>query len=219
MAVDWWANLFQGALSAMLGGAVAALTAWGVVTATGRQLRRQAARSNALSAAQGAIEEMQIFFASVQSTEPWKRRVSVSKRQQQLLVAGTRFLTRTTAHMATIAAIDREFAERMTELKNAIGEDMPHACDGRLGRWARRGRPSVLRQRTAFRPGNATVGQANRLSGAQVTSFVVRLPHRCLTANFQGHSVTAGLAIRVCKWTRSQSFLESADLGQLALRH
>ncbi|MGH3801837.1 MAG: hypothetical protein ACRDTD_17230 [Pseudonocardiaceae bacterium] len=52
MAVQgWWGNLLQGAVSALIGGVVAALTAWGVVSATRRHDRRVAIEREARSAA------------------------------------------------------------------------------------------------------------------------------------------------------------------------
>ncbi|GAA5057586.1 hypothetical protein HNP84_000524 [Thermocatellispora tengchongensis] len=47
----WWANLLQGALSAVIGGIVAAITAWAVVTATRRHERRAALEIEARTSA------------------------------------------------------------------------------------------------------------------------------------------------------------------------
>jgi hypothetical protein len=47
----WWANLLQGAVSAVIGGLVAALTAWAVVSATRRHERRFAVEREARAAA------------------------------------------------------------------------------------------------------------------------------------------------------------------------
>jgi hypothetical protein len=47
----WWANLLQGALSAVIGGIVAALTAWAVVVATRRYERRVALEIEARTSA------------------------------------------------------------------------------------------------------------------------------------------------------------------------
>ncbi|WP_157548834.1 hypothetical protein [Nonomuraea candida] len=47
----WWANLLQGALSAIIGGIVAAMTAWGVVVATRRHERRVALEIEARTSA------------------------------------------------------------------------------------------------------------------------------------------------------------------------
>jgi hypothetical protein len=47
----WWANLLQGALSAVIGGIVAAITAWGVVVATRRHERRVALEIEARASA------------------------------------------------------------------------------------------------------------------------------------------------------------------------
>jgi hypothetical protein len=47
----WWGVLLQGSISAMVGGVVAALTAWGVVAATRRHERRAALRMEARRAA------------------------------------------------------------------------------------------------------------------------------------------------------------------------
>ncbi|WP_157254715.1 hypothetical protein [Nonomuraea typhae] len=47
----WWANLLQGALSAIIGGVVAAVTAWGVVAATRRHDRRTLLEVEARNAA------------------------------------------------------------------------------------------------------------------------------------------------------------------------
>lgn len=121
--VDWWANLLQGALSAAIGGMVAAVTAWGVVIATGRQIRRQATKTNAIAAAQAAIAEMQLLFAAVQTIQPWKRHVLRDQWLMRMNIAGTRFFTRTVAHQATIAAFDPPFAERVAELRRAIGNE------------------------------------------------------------------------------------------------
>ncbi|GII04325.1 hypothetical protein [Planobispora takensis] len=44
---SWWGNLLQGGLSAVIGGIVAAVTAWAVVTATKRHDRRIALESEA----------------------------------------------------------------------------------------------------------------------------------------------------------------------------
>jgi hypothetical protein len=48
---DWWASLLQGVISAVVGGAVAALTAWAVVSATRRHERRIAMEKEARTAA------------------------------------------------------------------------------------------------------------------------------------------------------------------------
>ncbi|MBB3726563.1 hypothetical protein [Nonomuraea dietziae] len=47
----WWGNLLQGALSAVIGGVVAALTAWAVVTATRRHERQAALEIEARTSA------------------------------------------------------------------------------------------------------------------------------------------------------------------------
>lgn len=47
----WWANLLQGGVSAVVGGVVAALTAWAVVSATRRHERRFAVEREARGAA------------------------------------------------------------------------------------------------------------------------------------------------------------------------
>lgn len=51
MLQGWWPNLLQGAVSAVIGGVVAALTAWAVVSATRRHDRRFAIEREARTAA------------------------------------------------------------------------------------------------------------------------------------------------------------------------
>jgi hypothetical protein len=48
---SWWGNLLQGGISAIIGGLVAALTAWAVVAATRRHERRSALEIEARRAA------------------------------------------------------------------------------------------------------------------------------------------------------------------------
>ncbi len=48
---SWWGNLLQGGVSAIIGGMVAALTAWAVVTVTRRNERRSALEIEARRAA------------------------------------------------------------------------------------------------------------------------------------------------------------------------
>lgn len=54
----WWPNLLQGAVSAVIGGVVAALTAWGVVIATRRHERRLDIEREARTAALNLLFEL-----------------------------------------------------------------------------------------------------------------------------------------------------------------
>jgi hypothetical protein len=54
----WWPNLLQGAVSAVIGGLVAALTAWGVVAATRRHERRLDIEREARTAALNLLFEL-----------------------------------------------------------------------------------------------------------------------------------------------------------------
>ncbi|WP_031488151.1 hypothetical protein [Streptomyces bicolor] len=128
-STDWWANLLQGALSAMIGGLVAAVTAWAVVTFTNRHARRHAAQQNAVSAAQAALAEIDVLFTSVLAIKPWKRRLFGDDWKSELNAANSRFLIRMKGHQAVIASVDTAFADRVNELRTAMIEAAPHSED------------------------------------------------------------------------------------------
>lgn len=133
-STDWWANLLQGALSAVVGGLVAALTAWAVVMGTNRHERRHTAQQNAVSAAQAALAEIDILFTSVLAIRPWKHRIIDGEWKRELNAANSRFLIRTRGHRAVIRSIDMAFADRMDDLRMAIIKAAPHDEDDHV-RW------------------------------------------------------------------------------------
>ncbi|GAA4588621.1 hypothetical protein GCM10023194_40760 [Planotetraspora phitsanulokensis] len=133
--IDWWPNLLQGALSAVVGGVVAAVTAWAVVSITGRQVRRQAAHDRAIAAAQALIQESQFLIAAVEMVEPWRRWTSRERQYQRLRVAGTRFSTRAMLYKSIITAVDPDFGRRLDELLDPLHSVRPMYGEG-AKRWS-----------------------------------------------------------------------------------
>ncbi|MCW2879477.1 MAG: hypothetical protein JWQ95_3577 [Sphaerisporangium sp.] len=133
---DWWANLLQGALSAMIGGVVAALTAWAVVTITARQTRRQAAQQNAVHAAQALTADLYALVEAVFTIEPWRRRRSSADRRR-LATAIVRFFTFSLTRQAVINAWDPAFADQMLQRHAAIENILVKENEG-IGLAARR---------------------------------------------------------------------------------
>ncbi len=118
---DWWANLLQGALSAVIGGVVAALTAWAVVTMTARRAQRQTTYQNAVLACQALAEEINVLGQVVFTTEPWRWR-RASAQRGPLMAAVGRFFILSHTHQAVIGAWDPALAERLLQRHIAIQE-------------------------------------------------------------------------------------------------
>ncbi|MGN9784933.1 hypothetical protein ACTMTF_26115 [Nonomuraea sp. ZG12] len=155
--MDWWANLLQGAISAVIGGVVAALTAWAVVAGTGRQAHRQALVIDARNAARTLIQDTEKLMRSVMRLA----RVPGPRDQREWLLqldeARITFFNRYVIHMATIQATDEKFALRLSELMDQIYEEMkgfqPPWAHSRSWRRAQRrmaGQPSPVRERSRF---------------------------------------------------------------------
>lgn len=116
---DWWANLLQGALSAVIGGVVAALTAWAVVTMTARRTQRQTTYQNAVLACQALAGEIHTLAQVIFTAEPWRWR-RASAQRGQLIAAVSRFFTLSHTHQAVIGAWDPALAERLLQRHIAI---------------------------------------------------------------------------------------------------
>ncbi|MEV4020622.1 hypothetical protein AB0J35_60115 [Nonomuraea angiospora] len=84
--IDWWANLLQGAVSAMLGGVVAALTAWGVVKATKRNERKLARELDARVAARELIVELNELINKIAEGEWVGSRRAVKELSKKVFV-------------------------------------------------------------------------------------------------------------------------------------
>ncbi|WP_431933435.1 hypothetical protein [Nonomuraea jabiensis] len=141
--IDWWANLLQGALSAMIGGVVAALTAWAVVTMTARRTQRQTAHQNAVLACQALAAEINALGQVIFTAEPWRRR-RASAQRGQLMAAVGRFFVLSHTHQAVIGAWDPAFAERLLQRHIEIEEVLTRGQG--LGLVARRWTDADLEQ-------------------------------------------------------------------------
>jgi hypothetical protein len=111
---DWWANLLQGALSAGIGGVVAALTAWAVVAMTARRTQRHAAHQNAVLACQALAMEVHALSQVIFTAEPWRIR-RASAQRGQLIAAVSRFFILSHTHQAVIGAWDPALAQRLLQ--------------------------------------------------------------------------------------------------------
>ncbi|MGW3347149.1 hypothetical protein ACWDA3_27935 [Nonomuraea rubra] len=120
--VDWWANLLQGALSAVVGGVVAAVTAWAVVRLSAHQAHRQSLRVEARTSARDLV--LATLTLNQQVIMLWRQTGRI-KRQQWLMEldhATTGFFFSFMMHEATITAVDPAFAQRLAEIREGLSQ-------------------------------------------------------------------------------------------------
>ncbi|MFC4119885.1 hypothetical protein [Nonomuraea zeae] len=125
--MNWWANLLQGAISAVISGVVAALTAWLVVRATRQNDRRLALEMESRAAAMrliGACSALIDRFSSI-SDDQWAAEgpaLSVSFHADVLSAA------------ACIASVDVTFADQLVkdleDVEAVLGELMAASTRG-----------------------------------------------------------------------------------------
>ncbi|MFB4278470.1 hypothetical protein ACBJ59_24490 [Nonomuraea sp. MTCD27] len=155
--MDWWANLLQGGISAVIGGIVAALTAWAVVAGTGRQAHRQALIIDARNAARTLIRDTEALMRAVMRLSRSPERRDRREWLLQLDEARVAFFNSCAVNIATIAAVDEGFEQRLFRLMNEIHEEMtgfkPPWMHSRSWRGAQRrmaGRPDPERRTPRF---------------------------------------------------------------------
>lgn len=121
-----WANLFEGAASAIIGGVVAALTAWTVVILTRRHERRLENEKIARDAALKLTRSLVRLVAEIREYEHAHTLFRSRKRYLDALVAGhIRLADDLYTAVPLITVLDANLAEEVRRLGGLIGMLLP----------------------------------------------------------------------------------------------
>jgi len=108
-AVNWAANLTNGLYGAVIGGLVAALTAWGVFMATKRLEQQRTTELEARDATRSLILESRLLATSI--LDNWDEATVLRVRGEQL-----RLRIMFAAYVPAIASVDLGFASKLDSL-------------------------------------------------------------------------------------------------------
>jgi hypothetical protein len=121
-----WAYLFDGVASAIIGGAVAALTAWTVVVATRRHDRHLANERAARDATLKLMRSLVLLSAEIREYKHARNRVWLRRRCQDALVAGhVRLANDLYAAVPLITTINADLATEIGRIGGTIGMLLP----------------------------------------------------------------------------------------------
>jgi hypothetical protein len=124
--MDGWSSLFDGAASAVIGGVVAALTAWGVVVATRRSDRRLA---NELAAREAMLKVVQTIVLLLAELREYRRDRKPAwwpnRRIEALVVAHIQLASDLYRAVPLVAALDVRLGMEIVDLGGRIGALLP----------------------------------------------------------------------------------------------